>query len=85
MRDRKYLIIEGADSTEDPQWVVSYMLSNTEYDDDLEEDNIQEVMFQAPEVGVAVRYAEQYLKKMQTEEETSAEWAEATILSVALY
>lgn len=79
MTDRIRLDFDNATG---PEWVASYYLSDTEYDDTMEDDNTQEVIFNAVDFDTAVRYAQQYLRKKQSETDT---WATAEILSVERY
>lgn len=82
MIDRKQLLFE--DNEDGPEWVATYHLGYSEFDDDLDSDETTEVIFNAPDFDMAARYAQQYLRKMQSEEETSDSWANAQILSVEL-
>mgnify|MGYP003308306821 CR=1 FL=1 len=50
-----------------------------------ENNDLVEVKVNADDIDTALRYAQQYLRKMQTEEETSEEWASAQILSIERY
>ncbi len=83
MINRKRLLFEEDDDGVD--WIAVYHLGYTEFDDEPEDNELTEVIFTAPNFDTAVRYAQQYLRKMQTEEETAAEWSEAQILSVELH
>lgn len=84
MANKKYLIFEDTDEEGD-LWVVTYSLSSEEYDDSFEDNTRREVQFVAVDFETAVRYAQQYLRKMQLEEDTATEWASAVITSVELY
>lgn len=81
--NRKRILFEDSDSG--PEWVVVYHMGYTEFDDDITDDDSTEIILNAPDFDTAVKYAQQYLRKMQTEEETSEEWADAQILSVELH
>ena len=81
--ERKRILFTDNDYGE--EWVVVYHFGLNEFDDDLEAEESTEVIFKATSVEVAVRYANQYLKKMQLEEETADKWANAEIVSVELY
>ena len=73
------------DETEGPEWSVIYQLSLPAVDDDFDSDNRTiHVIFKAEDFQDATKYAEQYMRKMRTEEETSAQWANAEILSIIL-
>lgn len=77
--------IQFGDFETGQEWIVTYHLGNYEYDDDFESDNTVEVSLLAEDIDTAVRYAQQYLRKKQTEEETADKWADAQILSVELH
>lgn len=72
------------DYVDGDEWVATYHLGISEFDD-LDESEPIQIIFNAVNFDMAVRYAQQYLRKMQTEEETSNEWASAEILSVELH
>ena len=80
--ERKRLVF--ADDTSSPEWVATYSLSYPEIDDSFDDssDDLTEIIFNAVDFDVAVRYAQQYLRKMQTEEETQDVWATAEIISI---
>lgn len=79
---RHRLIFEDKD--QGPEWVVTYHLGYSDIDDDLDYSETTDIIFNAEDFDTAVRYAQQYLRKMQTEEDTSEEWSSAEILSVVL-
>ena len=81
--NRKRIIFDEVD--EGSEWVASYHLGNEEYDDVFDDTNNIEILFNAKNFDIAVRYAQQYLRKMQSEEETSEQWQDAQILSVELH
>ena len=66
-------------------WVVSYYLGGEELDDDFNTTNVIEVNIEAEDFENAVKYAQQYLRKQQLEEETAEKWKNAQILAVELY
>lgn len=72
------------DQDDGPEWAVTYSLSNEEFDDSFDSDNTVEVRLNAVDFDTAVKYAQQYLRKKQTEEDTADEWSEAEILSIQL-
>ena len=82
MITRKRLLVEEEVSS--LEWVVTYHMGYSEFDDSPQESDTQEMIINAPDFDTAVRYAQQYLKKMQFEDETASEWASAQILSVEL-
>lgn len=83
MAERKRILFD--DSEKGSDWVVSYYLGEQEFDDSFDELNRTEIILTAESFEIAVRYAQQYLRKMKSEDETSAEWANAEILSIELY
>lgn len=82
MIKRTHILFE--DKEEGPEWVVTYHLGYPELDDDIDESEVTEVILTAPTFNIAARYAQQYLRKMQTEEDTSESWKNAQILAVEL-
>ena len=68
-----------------PEWVVTYHLGLSDFDDSFDETETKEIVLNAPDFDTAVRYAQQYLRKMQSEEETSDMWSNAQILSIELH
>ena len=81
--ERKHIVFSDYD--EGPEWVVTYHLGYSEIDDDMDGSDEVEIIVNARSVEIAARYAQQYLRKMQVEDETSSEWVDAEILSVELY
>ena len=82
MTDRKRILFEEEDIG--PEWVVSYHLGYSEFDDDMNSSDVTEIVLNAPNFDIAVRYAQQYLRKMQSEDNTATLWADAQILAVEL-
>ena len=83
MAERKRIIFD--DDTDNMDWVVVYHLGYDEIDDNPDATETIEIILSAYDFDTAVKYAQQYLRKMQTEEETSEEWANAQILSIELH
>lgn len=83
MTDRKHVLFD--ENYDGPQWVVTYLLEYDEIDDNIESDNTTEIILDAENFDTAVRYAQQYLRKMQSDETTSEKWSRAEILSIELY
>lgn len=79
---RKRILFEDVD--EGPEWVAVYYLGSEELDDSFEETDKTEIILNAVDFETAVKYAQQYLKKMQSDEETADQWRDAQILSVEL-
>lgn len=77
--------IQFGDHEYGQEWIVVYHLGNPEFDDDFETSNTVEVSLLAEDIDTAVRYAQQYMRKKQTDEETADEWSDAQILSVELH
>lgn len=82
MINRKRILFEAAD--EGPEWVIVYNFGMSEFDDDMEDSDTTEIVLNAPDFDTAVRYAQQYLRKMKSDEETSEQWANAEIQAVEL-
>lgn len=80
MAERKYIVFD--DNAQGPEWVVAYLLAFVDLDDSMEDNDIIEISLNAEDFETAVKYAEQYLKKMQIEEPET--WKDAQILSVQL-
>ena len=83
MINRKHILFE--DTEEGSSWVATYYLNSADVDDSFEAEDLIEIVLTAPDFDTAVKYAQQYLRKMQTEEETASTWANAEILSVELH
>ena len=79
MINRKRILFEDKDNG--PEWVVVYHLGYDEIDDNMDDTDTTEIVLNAFDFETAVKYAQQYMRKMQSEEETSEEWANAQILS----
>ena len=82
MITRNRILFEDKD--EGPEWVAVYYLGSDELDDSFEETDKTEIILNAVDFEAAVRYAQQYLRKMQSDDETSDQWKDAQILSVEL-
>ena len=82
MIEPRNLLVE--EETAEPEWVVVYHLGYADFDDDFDNNDMREATFNAPDFDTAVKYAQQYLRKMQTEEETASQWSSAQILSIEL-
>ena len=83
MPERKHIVF-GDDESES-KWIAQYSLASSDYDDEFKSTDTAEIIFSANDFDTAVRYAQQYLRKMKSEDETSEQWSDATILSVELY
>ena len=81
--ERKRILFD--DNETGPEWVVTYHLGYSDFDDDIDNNDVVEIILNAPSFDTAAKYAQQYLRKMQVEEETSSEWSQAQILSVELH
>ena len=60
--DRKRILFSDEDTG--PEWVVVYHLGYADLDDTFEDEDITEIVLNAPDFDIAVRYAQQYLRKM---------------------
>lgn len=85
MQNEKIRLLFEDDEQQGYDWVVTYHLGYSEFDDDIDGQESEERIVNAPDFDTAVRYAQQYLRKMQTEEETSSTWENAEILSIELH
>ena len=81
--NRKRILFEEND--EGPEWVVTYHLGHAELDDEIEETDNVEIVLNAADFDLAVKYAQQYMRKMQSDDDSSEEWEDAQILSVVLH
>ena len=80
---RKRIIFD--DSTEGNDYVVVYHLGYSGTDDSFEDTDTVEIVLTAPDFNTAVRYAQQYLRKMKNDESTAEAWSDAELLSVELH
>lgn len=80
MNDRIKLIT--SESETDPLWIVTYHISEDTYDDDMDATSTVEVELNAASFTMAFRYAQQYLKQKQHEDE---QWVSAEILGIEQY
>lgn len=84
MKYRTRVLFEDNNQDEGPEWVVVFSFTNSEFDDDLEDNSTEEISINAVDFETAVKYAQQYLRKMKTEDESSEKWADAEIISVEM-
>ena len=77
---RSFVLFE--DVEDGPEWVATFYFGSSEFDDGFDESDMKEILFNAEDFDTAARYAQQYLRKMQIEEETSDEWKTAELLSL---
>ena len=82
MINRRRILFEDVD--EGLEWVVTYYFGNDEFDDDMNSTNTEEIVLNAINFDTAVRYAQQYLRKLQSDDETKEQWRDAQILAVEL-
>lgn len=72
-------LFEG-DGEEGPEWVISFATGLQEdFDDNYEDDGTHDIKINAPDAETAVKYAEQYARKMRLEDDS---WQGAEIVSV---
>ena len=83
MANRKQIIFD--DYTDGNSYVVVYHLGYEESDDSFDETETVEIELKAPDFDTALKYAQQYLRKMKTEEDSADTWANAEIVSIEQY
>lgn len=81
--DRKYYSVLGEGGEEGPQWAVQFHLSalEDEYDDNMEQDSVKEVILNALDFDSAVKHAQQYIHVQARE---NKEWEDVEILSIEM-
>lgn len=82
MINRKRILFEDID--EGPEWVVTYYFGNDEFDDNMNSTNTEEIVLNAIDFDTAVKYAQQYLRKVKSDDKTKEQWRDAQILAVEL-
>ena len=83
MPQRKKIIFD--DNEEGETYIATFIKKSSDIDDDFESDDSVEIMLTASDFNTAVRYAQQYLRKMKSDEESKDEWVSAELVSVELY
>ena len=83
MPDRKHILF--GDDESDTQWVAEYTMSLDEFDDNFQSEDVTEIDFRAFDFDTATRYAQQYLRKMKSDESTSEKWENAQLISLEMY
>ena len=80
------LMLESDDTQNktDPQWIATIGFKEPEIDDSMDNMEYEEISVFAPDFDTAVKYVEQYVRKMQLDETADSKWKDATILSVQL-
>lgn len=78
-------LIEFDNVTDGIEWVATFSLEEQEVDDSFEDLEPYEIQYFAKDFDTAYKYAQQYVRKMKSEEDTSEEWANAEILSIVQY
>ena len=73
---------EDGEDVDGPEWLVVYYLGGVESDDSFEDKDTIEIVLTAPNFEAAVKYAQQYIRKMQSEASTKERWADAEIISI---
>ncbi len=81
---RYRIINEDEPAATELQWAATFYLGESDIDDTFEDTATTEVIIEAPDFETAVKYAQQYIRKMQTESETKDLWSDAEILSIEL-
>lgn len=83
MENRKQIIFD--DYTDGNSYVVVYHLGYEESDDSFDETETVEIELKATDFDTALKYAQQYLRKMKTEEDSADTWSNAEIISIEQY
>ena len=85
-RHRIKLMLESDDTQNktDPEWIATIGFKEPEIDDSMDNMEYEEISVFAPDFDTAVKYVEQYVRKMQLDETADSKWKDATILSVQL-
>lgn len=80
------LMLESEDTQNktDPEWIATIGFDEPEVDDSMEDMDYEEVSVFAPDFDTAVKYVDQYVRKMQLDETADSKWKDATIFSVQL-
>lgn len=83
MEKRKHVIFD--DFTDGIKYVVVYHLGMSDVDDSFDDNETVEIELQAPDFETALKYAQQYLRKMKTQEDSASMWSNAEIVSIEQY
>lgn len=80
------LMLESDDTQNktDPEWIGTIGVEEPEIDDSMEDMEYEEISVFSPDFDTAVKYVDQYVRKMQLDETADSKWKDATILSVQL-
>lgn len=80
------LMLESDDTQNktDLEWIGTIGFDEPEIDDSMEDMEYEEISVFAPDFDTAVKYVDQYVRKMQLDETADSKWKGATILSVQL-
>ena len=80
------LMLESDDTQNktDPEWIATIGFKEPEIDDSMDNMEYEEISVLAPDFDTAVKYVDQYVRKMQLDETADSKWKDATILSVQL-
>ncbi len=82
-RDLKvYSVLQEGEEESGVEWLVQFDFTSNSVDDSFEDDYKEEVVIVAPDFDTAYKYAQQYIRTKQLDEETKTEWAHAEIVSV---
>jgi len=79
---KRYSVMNEDNEEEGVEWLIQFQLASDEFDDSFDQDYKEEVVIVAPDFDTAYKYAQQYVRKMQLDSETSAQWKGAEIVSV---
>lgn len=64
------------------EWLVQFELISDDTDDSFEDNSKEEAIIVAPDFDTAYKYAQQYIRTKQLEDETKDAWKDAEIVSV---
>lgn len=80
------LMLESDDTQNktDPEWIATIGFKEPEIDDSMDNMEYEEISVFAPDFDTAVKYVDQYVRKMQLDETADSKWKDATIFSVQL-
>lgn len=86
LQRRIKLMLESDDTQNKngPEWIATIGFEEPEIDDSMDNMEYEEISVFAPDFDTAVKYVDQYVRKMQLDETADSKWKDATILSVQL-
>ena len=82
---RSYIPFLDEDDNTTAEWAIVFQLNSDDtIDDDFSETPFKEVVIQADDFDSAVKYAQQYIRKMTLNSETHDQWVNAEVVSIDL-